>query len=126
MSKIKTFDLKPLEETKFTKAIELFNSKEWYLAHDVLEEIWHETNFPERTTVQALLQIAVAQLHLSRGNVNGATILYGEALGRLRENAMTDLGLDIDSLCQNVQERLSLLQQGLTPDKLIAPVLLPK
>ena len=126
MSKIKTFDLKSLEETKFIKAIELFNSQEWYLAHDVLEEIWHETNFPERTTVQGLLQIAVAQLHLSRGNINGATILYGEALGRLRKNAMTDLGLDIDFLCQNIQERLSLLQQGLTPEKLIAPVLLPK
>ena len=124
MRVIKKPYLKSLEESKFLQAIELFNSQEWYLAHDLLEEIWHETNVPERTTIQGLLQIAVAQLHLDKGNMNGATILYGEALGRLKANAITDLGLDISSLCKNIEERLSLLQKGLIPKKIIDPVLL--
>ena len=30
-------------------------------------------------------QVAVAQVHLENSNLNGATILYGEALGRLKK-----------------------------------------
>ena len=31
-------------ESKFIKGVELFNQKEWYLAHDVFEEVWHNNN----------------------------------------------------------------------------------
>ena len=35
-------------DPRFQEAIRLFNAQEWYAAHDVLEEIWHETADPER------------------------------------------------------------------------------
>ena len=98
------------QDNRFKSAVELFNSREWYSAHDLFEELWHESNEPERRTLQALLQIAVAQLHLERGNCKGATILFGEGLGRLKHPACPDLGLDIDSLCACVEERLKSLQ----------------
>ena len=52
-------------DPRFQDAIRLFNTQEWYAAHDVLEELWHETADPERRCLQGLLQVAVAQLHLS-------------------------------------------------------------
>ena len=101
----------------------LFNSADWYPAHDAFEELWHETNGPERNTLQGFLQIAVAQLHLEGGNINGATILYGEALGRLTKLGTPDLGIDIETLCECIKQRLDLLQQDSDPDQLSVPCL---
>ena len=101
-----------LRDKRFIEAIKLFNSSKWYPAHDALEELWHEASGPERKTLQAVLQIAVAQVHLENGNKNGAVILLGEGLGRLRDPYIHDLGLDIEGLCTCVQERLSLLQNN--------------
>ena len=98
------------EDKRLRNAIQLFNRAEWYSAHDAFEEIWHETIGPERVTIQGILQISVAQLHLERGNLNGATILYGEALGRLKSFGIPDLKIDLNKLIDFLQQRLLLLQ----------------
>ena len=100
------------EDTSFQKAIELFNNQEWYVAHDELEAIWHKTDGMERITIQAILQIAVAQVHLSNSNYTGATILYGEGLGRLLNNNVPDLGLDLNEFTKTLEKRLLILQDG--------------
>tara|TARA_B100001250_G_C19468474_1_gene643399 strand:+ start:201 stop:590 length:390 start_codon:yes stop_codon:yes gene_type:complete len=101
-----------VNEPRYILGMKLFNSCDWYRAHDVFEEIWHETIGPERQTLQGILQIAVAQVHLANGNTNGATILYGEALGRLRNSRFDSLGLDISELCKIAATRLNYLQNG--------------
>ena len=101
-----------INEPRYILGMKLFNSCDWYRAHDVFEEIWHETIGPERQTLQGILQIAVAQIHLENGNVNGATILYGEALGRLNKSSFDSLGLDISKLCKTAETRLHCLQNG--------------
>ena len=100
------------EDISFQKAIELFNNQEWYIAHDALEAIWHKTDGMERITIQAILQIAVAQVHLSNANYIGATILYGEGLGRLSNKKVPDLGLDLKEFINILKERLLILQGG--------------
>tara|TARA_B100000214_G_scaffold365772_1_gene333924 strand:+ start:205 stop:591 length:387 start_codon:yes stop_codon:yes gene_type:complete len=101
------------DDQRFIDGKILFNSEKWYLAHDVFEELWHETNGFERQTIQGILQIAVAQLHLERNNKNGAIILYGEGLGRLKKKSSPNLGLNIKKLCEIVEIRLIKLQKGL-------------
>ena len=100
-----------ISDKRFQEAVDLFNSENWYRAHDAFEELWHETYGPERTTLQAFLQIAVAQLHLESGNMNGATILFGEALGRLTKLGAPDLGFDTENLGKCIEQRLICLQQ---------------
>ena len=101
-----------INDSRFQIGMKLFNSCQWYKSHDVFEEIWHETGGPERQLLQGILQVAVAQVHLENNNVNGATILYGEALGRLKKFQLTNLGLDIVGLCECLTKRLELLQIG--------------
>ncbi len=110
-------------DSRFISAVDLFNSREWYLAHDAFEELWHESIEPERSLLQGILQIAVAQLHLERDNQVGATILYGEGLGRLKHCASLDLGLDIEFLCKCVEERLRRLQKQFDLDDSNIPTL---
>ena len=50
----------PQSDTRFKQAVELFNNGEWYEAHDVIEELWHETADPHRRSLQGVLQVAVA------------------------------------------------------------------
>ena len=110
-------------DPRFKKALNLFNSEEWYLAHDAFEELWHETNGPQRITLQGLLQVAVAQVHLESGNSNGATILYGEGLGRLKRESTPNLGLDLNNLCNCIDARLKALQEDEDPNQLNIPFL---
>ena len=101
-----------IDDSRFVIGMKLFNSCQWYKSHDVFEEIWHETGGPERQLLQGILQVAVAQVHLENSNLNGATILYGEALGRLKKYQLNNLGLDIVGLCDCISKRLELLQIG--------------
>ena len=65
----------------FFIALNLFNNHKWYEAHDAFEEIWNSVDGDERQVIQGILQVSVSQFHLSKGNLNGATILLGEGLG---------------------------------------------
>jgi len=114
------------DDPRFARGIALFDQGEWYAAHDVLEDLWHETSDPERRVLQGLIQIAVAQVHLQRGNARGATILFGEGLGRLSHRSNPDLGLDLPRLRECVGQRLQALQNGEDPDITSPPLrLLP-
>ena len=101
-----------INDSRFEIGMKLFNSCQWYKSHDVFEEIWHETGGPERQLIQGILQVAVAQVHLENCNLNGATILYGEALGRLKRFHLANFGLDIEGLSNCVSRRLKFLQIG--------------
>ena len=113
-------------DPRFERGVELFNAAAWYEAHDVLEELWHETADPDRRVLQGLIQVAVAHVHLERNNSKGATILLGEGLGRLNEIDCPDFGLDLQQFRASVIRRLSVLQQGGDPASCPVPVLVDR
>ena len=112
-----------INDSRFEIGMKLFNSAQWYKSHDIFEEIWHETGGPDRQLLQGILQVAVAQVHLENSNINGATILYGEALGRLKRYQLSNLGLDIVGLCKCITKRLEFLQIGKDISACSLPVL---
>lgn len=109
-----------LADARFHAAVALFNQGEWYACHDGFEALWHETQGPMRPVLQAILQIAVAQLHLERGNQRGAVMLLGEGLGRLANTGSEALGLALVPLRLACNQRLQALQTlaagGAAPD----------
>ena len=101
-----------LADPRLEQAIALFNAADWYPCHDVLEELWHETQGPVRPLLQGLLQVAVSQLHRERGNQRGATVLIGEGLGRLERCGDHGLGLALTPLRSSLRLWLTALQNG--------------
>jgi len=91
-------------------ALNLFNNLEWYEAHDAFEEIWYSVDGDERQVIQGILQVSVSQFHLSKGNLNGATILLGEGLGRIKTRTKINLGIDLESFCRCLEDLLRKLQ----------------
>ena len=99
-------------EDNFFIALNLFNNEKWYEAHDAFEDIWNNLDGDKRQIIQGILQVSVSQIHLSKGNINGATILLGEGLGRIKNRTYIKLGIDLESLCKCLEVLLRKLQYG--------------
>ncbi len=56
--------------------IELFNTGEYFEAHEELEEAWRADESPARELYRAILQVAVAYLQIERGNYKGAAKMF--------------------------------------------------
>ena len=97
-------------EDNFFNALNLFNDQKWYEAHDAFEDIWNTLDGDERQIVQGIIQVSVSQFHLSTGNLNGATILLGEGLGRIKNRTNNNLGIDLESFCVCLEQLLRKLQ----------------
>ena len=91
-------------------ALKLFNDQKWYEAHDAFEDIWNTVDVDQRQVIQGILQVSVSQFHLSKGNLNGATILLGEGLGRIKTRTNINLGIDLESFCKCLEDLLRKLQ----------------
>ena len=112
-------------DPRLQESIQLFNQADWYPCHDGFEALWHETDGPLRPVLQGILQIAVAHIHLERGNLRGATVLMGEGLGRLSDAGESALGLDLALLRDRAAARLAALQAGQDATDLPVPRLEP-
>ena len=105
------------------EAIDLFNSQKWYEAHDAFEDIWNDLVGDERQIVQGILQVSVSQFHLNKGNLNGAMILLGEGLGRIRDRVSEDLEIDLGSLCISLESLLNKLHSEIPLNQSDVPFL---
>ena len=97
-------------QDSFNYALKLFNDQKWYEAHDAFEDIWNTVDGDQRQVIQGILQVSVSQFHLSKGNLNGATILLGEGLGRIKTRTNINLGIDLESFCKCLEDLLRKLQ----------------
>ena len=97
-------------QESFNFALNLFNEQKWYEAHDAFEDIWNTVEGDQRQVIQGILQVSVSQFHLSKGNLNGATILLGEGLGRIKTRKDINLGIDLESFCNCLEDLLRKLQ----------------
>ena len=59
-------------DERLRKGIELFNDREFFHCHEVLEEAWTPERGPRREYLQALIHIAVGFYHGQRDNSAGA------------------------------------------------------
>ena len=105
------------------EAIDLFNNQKWYEAHDAFEDIWNDLVGDERQIVQGILQISVSQFHLNKGNLNGAMILLGEGLGRIKDRVSEDLEIDLISLCISLESLLDKLHSEIPLNQSDVPFL---
>ena len=105
------------------EAIDLFNNQKWYEAHDAFEDIWNDLVGDERQIIQGILQVSVSQFHLNKGNLNGAMILLGEGLGRIRNRVSVELEIDLILLCSSLESLLHKLHTKTPLNKSDVPFL---
>jgi uncharacterized protein len=86
------------DDPRYRQFVMLFNQEEFFEAHEVLEELWHETGGANREFLQGLIQVAVALEHRRRGNLKGANGVAKSARRHLMGYGPAHLGVDLESL----------------------------
>ena len=83
-----------------TRARHLFNSGEYWLAHEALETVWRSIirdGDPDAARVwQGLIQAAAALLHHERGNRHGVEVVGAAALEKLAGAERLDVEFEIE------------------------------
>src|SRR6184192_2766640 len=83
-----------------TRARHLFNSGEYWLAHEALETVWRsiiKDGDPDAARVwQGLIQAAAALLHHERGNRHGVEVVGAAALEKLAGAERPDVEFEIE------------------------------
>ena len=83
-----------------TRARHLFNSGEYWLAHEALETVWRSIirdGDPDAARVwQGLIQAAAALLHHERGNRHGVEVVGAAALEKLAGAERPDVEFEIE------------------------------
>lgn len=83
--------------------LQCYRSGEFFLAHEHWEGVWLKSEEPEKTFLQALIQITAAFHHLQRKNFIGAASLLHSALRRLDAFPAAYGGIAVDELRESVR-----------------------
>jgi hypothetical protein len=123
-------EIRTTVDERFRHAIELFNQREFFACHDVLEELWNETLGEEREFYQGLIHAAVALFHFGEGNLGGARKMYGSAVRYLAPYRPQYCSVDLDRLLTQLQVCFNELLQphdgypaGLAVDENLIPTI---
>jgi len=106
------------------EGLRCYRSEEFFLAHEHWELVWLQCEEPEKTFLQALIQIAAAFYHLQRHNLRGAASLLRRALHRLEEFPAEYGGIAVEPLRTSVRSWLQALQESVAPAQLPFPEIL--
>ena len=101
----------PLDWTDgaLAEGLRCYRNEEFFLAHEHWESIWLNCDEPEKTFLQALIQIAAAFHHLQRNNRIGAASLLRAALRRLEPFPAAYGGVEVEALRESIRAWLGML-----------------
>jgi len=85
-------------DPRLQHGVDLFNRREFFVCHEVLEEIWMPERGPRRRFLQAIIHFAVAFYHDQRSNPLGASRQLRKGLRKLAPYLPSHEGIDTAQL----------------------------
>ncbi len=98
------------------RGLACYRAGEFFEAHEHWELVWLGQGEPEKSFVQALIQVSAALHHYRRGNRVGAASLLRRALRRLERCDIRFAGVAVGALREGVRGWLRGLEQGVAPE----------
>ena len=92
------------------EGLRCYGQEEFFNAHEHWEEVWLGCQEPEKTFLQALIQIAAAFHHLQRGNLAGTRSLLEAARRRLERFGPEYDGVALEPLRRRLSDWLEALK----------------
>jgi predicted metal-dependent hydrolase len=87
-----------------------YEAGEFFAAHEAWENVWLQSQEPDKTFLQGLIQVTAAFHHLQRNNPRGTALLLQAALQRLVRYPDPYGGISVALLCDDIRERLRSLE----------------
>jgi uncharacterized protein len=94
-------------DPRYLDGIARFNRSEYFEAHEVWEDLWHDTAGPDRRFYQGLIQAAVAVYHASNRNARGARRLFHSGRRYMSAYPSGHLGLDVPAFWAALEQALA-------------------
>lgn len=88
----------------FARGVTAFRAGEFYLAHDLWEEVWHSYSPADRRFLQGLIHIAVGAYHLQCSNRKGCRSQFRKATDKLSPFAPQHWGIDVLRVLWGVEQ----------------------
>jgi predicted metal-dependent hydrolase len=93
----------------FNRGIELFNSGEFWHAHEAWEQVWLALDEDAEIIIRGLIQCAAARHLLRLGREEGARSNFQKAVDKLSLASPVWLGLDIASMVEYIRSQIEAL-----------------
>ena len=103
------------------EGLRCYRAKEFFMAHEHWEGVWLESDEPEKTFLQALIQTAAAFHHLEHGNRIGTVSLLRAARRRLEPYASCFGGVRVGLFREEIDAWLQALEVIDVPCELAFP-----
>ncbi|MGB6831593.1 MAG: DUF309 domain-containing protein [Terracidiphilus sp.] len=97
------------EQGALAEGLRCYRNCEFFETHEHWESVWLRAADPEKTFLQALIQIAAAFHHFQRGNFIGTASLLRRAQRRLQAYPAAFGGLDVEAIRLSVKAWLTAL-----------------
>jgi predicted metal-dependent hydrolase len=85
------------------EGLRLFNAREYFEAHEALEDAWNAEQGKVRELYRGILQIAVVYLHVTRRNYNGAVKVYARSQRWMKEWPDLCRGIYVEELRRDAE-----------------------
>jgi len=105
------------DDPRWSRGVDLFNDGEFFDAHEVVEDLWHETLGPEREFLKGFIQAAVALEHHRRGNPKGLRSVGDTAAVYLRRADPRSGGIDVAALVEDLEAFRARAERGEDPPR---------
>jgi uncharacterized protein len=94
------------------EGLHCYRTEQFFEAHEHWEVVWLTLSEPEKSFLQALVQISAAFHHLRRGNRIGAISLLTRSIRRLDQSPSLFFNVNVARIRGEVRPWLSMLEQG--------------
>jgi predicted metal-dependent hydrolase len=89
--------------------LQCYRGQEFFQAHEHWESVWLKCGQPEKSFLQALIQMAAAFHHLQRNNHRGAASLLKASLGKLEGYPAQFAGVEVAPLREQIGQWIPVL-----------------
>jgi predicted metal-dependent hydrolase len=105
----------PLYDPRYLAGLRLYYRGRYWDSHEAWEEIWRESEGPQRHFFQGLIQVDAAIIHSQRGHWGGVANLLARSLRHLEQCPDRMLGMDVARLREQLRvyrAEILALQEG--------------
>jgi predicted metal-dependent hydrolase len=99
-------------DDRLDRGIRLFNNREFFECHEVLEQAWTPERGPRRLFLQGLIHLAVGFYHWERNNPAGAIRQLRKGLRKLAPYLPFREGIDTERLHREAARFLEQIEAG--------------
>ncbi len=89
------------------RGIDLFNARDFFECHEVLEQAWIHEAEPRKLFLQSIIHLAVAFHHLGRGNRTGGVRQLRRAVRKLQPYLPACEGVDTATILRDAHKAIA-------------------